>query len=185
VALLIYSRSPYLMTLGQHTIRKPLWQFARIVIRQGVQGAWTIVSLLVGVGLVGVLGWALTRPLTAVLLAVAAFVVLVLAIGSYRAWLAAARFVPNLPFDAQRRADALNAWSRSRGDELPGKLMNYQASMVQDALIDFDRFTEAGLLDSRATREQVAHPKNLNELNAVIALFQDAADRARSSPAST
>lgn len=94
MALPIYSRSPYLMTLGQHAIPKPLWQFARIVIRHGVQGAWKIVSLLVGVGLVGVLGWALTRPLTAVLLAIAAFVVLVLAIGSYRAWLAAARFVP-------------------------------------------------------------------------------------------
>lgn len=181
MALLVYSRSPYVTTLGQHTIPRPAVQFAHLVVTQGIKGAWTIVSIIVGVGAVGIVGWVASKRLTAVLLAASAFVVLVLVIGSYRAWLAAARFVPNLAFDAQRRVDTLNAFVRSRGDGEPadGILAQYQANMVQEALIDYDRFEAAGIMDDRADREFIAQRTSLMDLTAIIALFQDAADRAR------
>jgi aminoglycoside phosphotransferase family enzyme len=57
--------------------------------------------------------------------------------------------------------------------------MNYHASMVQDALIDFDRFKQLGVLDEQATRELVANPQSEADLAAIIAIFQDAADRAK------
>jgi hypothetical protein len=178
MALLIYSRSPYEWTLGEHRIRHPMRTFAFLVFRHGLKGFWALFSVIIGVGVVGVVGWIKSRPLTGVLLAVAVCVFLVLAIGSYRTWLAAARFVPDLGFDARRRADTLNAWRRSRGGTDQDTLMNYQASMVQDALIDFDRFQQAGLLDSRASRELIEHPQTMTDLDDVIALFRDAANRA-------
>ena len=63
---------------------------------------------------------------------------LVLLIGSYRVWRNAARLVPNLAFDAQRRVDALNAFVRSRDAEGNpyAVLAQYQANVVQAALID-------------------------------------------------
>lgn len=181
MALLIYSRSPYLMTLGKNTIPRPVVQFVKLVAREGVKGAWTLFSVVVGAGAIGAIAWVASSPVTAVLLAVAALVFLVLAIGSYRCWLAAARFIPNLAFEAQRRADTLNAWKRSRQGHDRATLMNYQAMMVQDALIDFDRFKQLGALDDRATRDLVANPQTAADIDTVIALFQDVADRAKAS----
>ena len=181
MALIVFSKSPYIATLGQHTIPRPVVQYARAVTYHGIRGAWTIVSLFVGVGLVGLLGWLATKPLTAGLLAVAAFLVLVVAIGSYRAWKDAVRFVPNLAFDARRRADTLSAFIRSRSDNEPPDrvLAQYQANMVQDALIDYDRFVAAGIMDERATREIIAEPRSANDLNMIVALFEDAVERAK------
>jgi hypothetical protein len=155
-------------------------QFARLVIREGIRGTWTIGSIIVGAGVIAIIAWVVSQPLAAVLVAAAASMFLVLLIGSYRAWLAAARFVPNLPFDAQRRVDTLNAFVRSRGSNAdPGAVLaQYQANMVQDALTDYDRFKAAGIMDDRADREFIAHPQSMLDLTTIVALFQDAAARA-------
>jgi hypothetical protein len=172
----MYSRDPYIWSLGDHTIPRAPLHFARLTLYHGIKGAWTVLSLVVGAGVIGVVGWLLNDKTASTLIIVAAtaFVFLVLLIGSYRSWLAAARFVPNINFDAQHRADTLRSWLLSR--DPAGIVPHYHAGMAQAALIDYDRLREAGAIEPDK-RELVSNPQSLEDIEAIRDLFQSAADR--------
>jgi hypothetical protein len=156
------------------TVRRPVPRFCILVVKHGLRPTWSLFSVVVGAGALGVIAWVARNGVAAVGVAFLFVLLALLVLGSYRAWLDAEQFRPTLGTTCRVRADTLNAFLRANDD--PVRMVKlYHANHAQDTLYDFDLAVKAGYLDG-AGRSLVADPQSPDRISDVVRLFESASD---------